>query len=200
MDYIYPKQLQKLIESFKMLPGVGEKTAERYAFSLMNLDDSQLKDFSDVILNLKKNIITCPNCGCITDSNKCLVCDDKLRKDDTICVVETAKNVFVFEKLGINRCKYHVLGGLISPIDGINPEDLSISKLINRVSEENINEIILALRPGIEGHTTMLYIKKMLEGKNVKVTQIAQGVPIGTDMEYLDNLTLEMALQNRSEL
>lgn len=200
MDYIYPKQLQKLIESFKMLPGVGEKTAERYAFSIMNLDDTQLKDFSNVILNLKKSIIYCPNCGCITDSNKCLVCDDELRKKDTICVVETAKNVFVFEKLGINRCKYHVLGGLISPVDGINPEDLSISKLINRVSKENIKEIILALRPGIEGHTTMLYIKKMLEGRDVKVTQIAQGVPIGTDMEYLDNLTLEMALQNRSEL
>ena len=200
MNYVYPKKLRELMDFFKILPGVGEKTAERYAFSLMELDDYKLKDFSEILKNMKDEITICPNCGCITDSNNCFICDDKSRVNNVICVVENAKNVFVFEKLGINRCKYHVLGGLISPVDGINPENLTISKLINRVDEEKIEEVILALRPGIEGHTTTLYIKKLLENKNIKITQIAQGVPIGTDIEYLDNLTLEMALQNRSEL
>ena len=200
MNYIYPKALQKVIDSFKLLPGVGEKTAERYAFEILNANDKELAEISEIIGNIKKEIVFCPKCGCITDANKCLICDDVSRMQDVICVVENAKNVFVFEKLGINKCKYHVLGGLISPVDGINPEDLAISKLINRVSDERIKEVILALRPGIEGHTTTLYIKKLLEDKNIKVTQMAQGVPIGTDIEYLDNLTLEMALQNRNEL
>ena len=122
------------------------------------------------------------------------------RNNDIICVVESQKNVFIFEKLGVFKTKYHVLGGLISPMDGINPEDLSIDKLIKRIKEENIKEIILALSPGIEGNTTALYITKLLENTPVKVTQIAHGVPIGADMEYLDTLTLEMALENRSEV
>ena len=196
----YPKSFQELIDCFKLLPGVGTKTAERYAFSLLNLDEEKTQEFSNIIENIKKNITTCPNCGCMSEANKCLICDDKSRQNDIICVVESQKNVFIFEKLGVFRCKYHVLGGLISPMDGINPEDLSISKLIERIKNEKINEIILALRPGIEGNTTSLYITKLLEGSGVKVTQIAQGVPMGADMEYLDALTLEMAVENRNEV
>ena len=199
-QYNYPKQLQKLIDFFELLPGVGKKTAERYAFSILNLDEKQLKDICEVIYNLKKDVVTCPICGCLTDANKCLICDDESRNQEILCVVEQQKNVYIFEKLGIWKSKYHVLGGLISPIDGINPEDLSINKLIERIKKENIKELILALRPSIEGNTTSLYIRKLLENRDVKITQIAQGVPIGTDMEYLDNLTLEMAFKNRNEL
>ena len=196
----YPKSLQELIDYFKLLPGVGEKTAERYAFSILDLDVDKLKDFSLSIENIKQNINSCPKCGCLTETNKCTFCDDETRNKRIICVVENSKNVFVFEKLGVFKTKYHVLGGLISPMDGVNPEDLAIDKLINRIKVEDISEIILALRPGIEGNTTSLYIRKLLENTEVKVTQIAQGVPIGADMEYLDSLTLEMALENRNEV
>ena len=196
----YPKTLENLIESLKLLPGVGQKTAERYAFSMIKLNEDKLLSLSAAIKNINDQITTCPKCGCLCETNKCLNCSDDNKNIDIICVVENQKNVFVFEKLGLNGIKYHVLGGLISPMDGINPEDITINKLLNRIEEEKIKEIILALRPGIEGTTTSLYITKLLKEKNVKVTQIAQGVPIGTDMEYLDNLTLEMALENRSEI
>lgn len=200
MNYSYPKKMQQIISFFKLLPGVGEKTAERYAFSLLKLDDNQIESLSESLMELKTQVVSCPTCGCLTDANNCLICNDETRNNNIICVVENQKNVFIFEKIGLFRSKYHVLGGLISPIDGVNPENLSIDKLINRIEKENIEEIILALRPGIEGNTTSLYIRKILENKNVKVTQIAQGVPLGTDMEYLDILTLEMALQNRNEV
>lgn len=196
----YPKPFKKLIEMLKMLPGVGEKTAERYAFSLLSLDSDKSVEFSDSIRNIKEQLTTCPTCGCLAETNKCLICSDENREKSIICVVENQKNVFIFEKTGVFKTKYHVLGGLISPMDGINPEDLSISNLMERIEKEEIQEIILALRPGIEGNTTALYIRKLLSGKPVKVTQIAQGVPIGADMEYLDSLTLELALENRSEL
>ncbi len=196
----YPRSLQELIDYFKLLPGVGTKTAERYAFAMLDLDEDKLNEFSNILANIKQNISTCPNCGCLTEANNCIICEDESRKKDTICVVENQKNVFIFEKLGVFRTKYHVLGGLISPMDGVNPEDLSIHNLINRIKSEKIKEIILALRPGIEGNTTSLYITKLLENTDVRVTQIAQGVPIGADMEYLDALTLEMALENRSEV
>ena len=196
----YPKTFQKLIDILKLLPGVGEKTAERYAFSILNMEEDTLKQLSNTLENLNNNIGTCEICGCLCETNNCSFCNDSLRNKNIICVVENQKNVFILEKLGLFKTKYHVLGGVISPLDGINPQDLSIDKLIQRIKKENIKEIILALRPGIEGTTTNLYIKKLLENYPVKVTQIAQGVPIGADMEYLDNLTLEMAIENRSEI
>lgn len=196
----YPKSFKELIDLFRLLPGVGEKTAERYAFSLLKLSEEKLNNFSESIININKNITSCPICGSMSETNNCLFCNDESRQNNIICVVENQKNVFVFEKIGLFKTKYHVLGGLISPMDGINPEDLSINKLIDRIKTEDIKEIILALSPGIEGNTTSLYIRKLLENTNVKVTQIAQGVPIGAEMEYLDTLTLEMAFENRSEV
>ena len=196
----YPKSFKKLVESLKLLPGVGEKTAERYAFSILNMEKEKIDDFSNSIKEIKNNITTCKTCGSMCESNKCMICEDEYREPGIICVVENQKNVFIFEKIGIFKTKYHVLGGLISPMDGVNPEDLSINKLVQRIKDEQIKELILALRPGIEGNTTALYIRKILQGMDVKVTQIAQGVPIGADMEYLDNLTLELALENRSEI
>ncbi len=196
----YPRSFQNLIDCLKLLPGVGTKTAERYAFAMIEMDNEKLNDFCDAISNVKSKITTCPICGCMQDSNKCMYCDDEKRNKDTLCVVENQKNVFLFENLGVFQPKYHVLGGLISPMDGINPEDLSIDGLIKRIKKEQIKEIILALRPGIEGNTTALYITKLLKDVDVKVTQIAQGVPIGAEMEYLDALTLEMAFENRNQV
>ena len=196
----YPVDLENIINYFKLLPGVGEKTAVRYAFSLLDMTEDSLKDFSNKISNLKNNIGTCSTCGVLCEKDNCTFCNSESRKNDILCVVENQKNVFIFEKNGMFNGKYHVLGGLISPMEGVNPEDISINSLINRVDKENIKEIILALRPGIEGNTTALYIKKVLENKNVKITQIAQGIPIGADMEYLDDLTIEMALENRNEI
>lgn len=200
MNYFEPESLQQLKNSLKLLPGVGEKTAERYAFSILNLEEQKVNDFSKNLLEIKKNISTCPNCGCLCEKNNCSICQDKSRENGKLCVLENQRNVFLFEKNKIFNGKYHVLGGLISPMEGINPENLLIDKLVSRIDKENITEIILALRPGIEGETTSLYIKKILESKNVKISQIAQGIPIGTDMEYLDDLTIELALSNRKDI
>ena len=196
----FPSSLQKLIEFFKLLPGVGEKTAIRYAFSLLKMNDDTLSNCSKLLNELKTNITTCPKCGAISENNKCLYCNDQNRKKDVICVVENQKDVFIFDKNGYFNGVYHVLGGLISPMDGVNPEDIGIDSLIKRVNNDKAKEVILALRPGIEASTTALYIKKILSNKNVKVTQVAQGIPIGADIEYLDDLTIEMALENRSEI
>lgn len=196
----YPKTLEKVIESFKILPGVGEKSAERYAFSLLAIDDNKVVEFSNALKDLKQNITTCPICGCLSEQNKCSICDFEGRSEKILCVVENQKNVFLFERAGNFSGKYHVLGGLISPMDGINPEDIAIDSLIKRIENSKIEEVILALKPGIEGNTTALYITRLLERYNIRVTKIAQGIPIGADMEYIDALTLEMALENRSEV
>lgn len=200
MSYIEPESFSKLKKVFRLLPGVGEKTAERYAFSILNLPVEKVEEFSTVLNNFKCNLTICENCGCLCEKNKCSLCDDELRESEKICVVESPRNALLFEKSGIYTGKYHVLGGLISPMEGINPENLTIGKLLQRVEQEKIKEVILALKPGIEGETTSLYLKRLLEDKSVKVSQIAQGIPVGADLEYLDALTLELALSNRKEL
>ena len=198
---MYPEGFQKIINDLKLLPGVGEKTAVRYAFSLLKMNEEKTTEIAEDLINLKNNITSCEICGCMCENNVCKYCNNEQNDSKIICVVEKQKDVFVFEKSGMYNCKYHVLGGIISPMDGINPEDLSINKLLKRVEEEKIEEIILALRPGIEGSTTSLYIKKILElNKNIKITQIAQGIPIGADIDCLDDLTIELALENRNEM
>lgn len=196
----YPKSLKKLIESFKILPGIGEKTAERLAFSVLSLDEETVNNFSDSIKDVKIKIKKCTICNNLTEEDKCSICNDKSRDKKTICVVEDAKNLILFEKTGNYKGLYHVLGGLISPLNGINPEDLNIKSLINRVNNENIKEVIIAVKPTIEGETTSLYIVKLLENTKTIVSKIAHGVPLGTDMEYLDSLTLEMAILDRKRI
>lgn len=196
----YPKTLNELIECFKKLPGIGEKTAERYALSALDLDEEITNIFSESLKNLKKNIKRCTICNNFAEGDLCEICKIQDRNKKIICVVESPKNVVLFEKLGVYNGVYHVLDGLISPLDGINPEDIKINKLIDRIDKEEIEEIIIAIKPGIEGETTSLYISKMLEGKNVKVTKIAHGVPLGIDMEYIDSLTLEQALEDRTSI
>ena len=197
---MYPESIKNLIESFKFLPGIGEKTAERLAFSILDLEDEQTDIFSSSIEDVKKNIHNCSKCNTLTDSDLCFVCSDDSRNKDLLCVVEDSKNVFLFEKLGMFNGMYHVLDGLISPIDGINPEVIGLDKLIDRIKNEKFKEIIFAFKPSIEGETTALYIKKVLDGMGVKITRLASGVPIGADMEYVDSLTLERALNDRKEI
>lgn len=197
---MYPDSIRNLIESFKFLPGIGEKTAERLAFSVLGLEDEQVSFFSDSIVSVKEKIHPCPICNTFTDSDKCIVCSDSTRDRETLCVVEDTKNVFLFERLGMFHGMYHVLDGLISPLDGVNPEDIGLDKLIDRIKNENFKEVIFAFRPSIEGETTALYIKRVLDGLGVIVTRLASGVPMGADMEYVDSLTLERALNDRKEI
>lgn len=197
---MYPECIKNLVESFKYLPGIGEKTAERLAFSILNLDEEQVDFFSESLVNVKNNIHLCPKCNTITDRDLCIVCNDIDRKKEILCVVEDSKNVFLFEKLGMFNGVYHVLNGLISPLDGINPEDIGLDKLIDRIKNEKFREIIFAFKPSIEGETTALYIKKILDGTGIKITRLASGVPMGADMEYIDGITLERALNDRKEI
>lgn len=197
----YPKTIQNLIDCFKSLPGIGEKTAERLALSLLNFDEEKLSLFSNSILDVKTKIKRCNICNNLSEDDECEICKNKkMRDENIICVVEEPKNVIFFEKVGVYKGLYHVLDGLISPLDGVNPEDINIDSLIKRVKENKPKEIIIALKSSIEAETTTLYIKKLLEGMEITVSKIAQGIPIGVDMEYLDAMTIEMALEDRKDI
>ena len=167
---------------------------------MIDFDKDKLTDFSNAISNVRDNINKCEICGSITDNKVCNVCLSNSREKNIILVVEKAKDIYLFEKLGIFNGVYHVLNGLISPLDGIGPQDITISKLLDRINNDNITEVILALKPSIEGETTMQYISQLLKSSNVIVTKIATGVPMGTDMEYIDSLTLEMAIDERKNM
>ena len=191
--------VRNLIDSLKDLPGIGEKSAERLAFSILNFDMEKIDNFANA-LNDIKNIKRCPICNNITDMDKCYICSDTGRDNDTIFVVEKPKDIVLFEKMGNYKGKYHVLGGLISPLEGINPEDINLESLINRVKENNVKEVIVVLKPSIEGETTMQYIKKILSKYDVRVSKIPIGIPMGTDIEYIDSMTLEMAFEDRKDV
>ena len=197
---MYPESIKSLIESFKYLPGIGEKTAERLAFSILELEDEQIELFSSSLVDVKDKVHKCQTCNTLTENDFCYICSDSTRNSKVLCVVEDTKSVFLFEKLGMFNGKYHVLEGLISPLDGVNPEDIGIDKLLDRIQKEKYEEIIFAFKPSIEGETTALYVKKILDGINIKITSLASGVPIGADMEYVDSLTLERALNDRKEI
>lgn len=196
----YPKTILNIIEGFKKFPGIGEKTAERMALSTLTMDEEMLDLFSKSLKNVKKNIKKCKKCGSLTEDDLCDICKDKSRDQETLCVVEECKNVILFEKIGTYKGMYHVLNGLISPLEGINPDDIHIDELLKRIKTDKISEVILALKPSIEGETTSLYIKKMLEKENVKVSKIAHGIPIGAEIDYIDPLTLELAIEDRREI
>jgi len=197
---MYPSTLKNLIESFKMLPGVGEKTAERMAFFIINLDEDSALFFSNSIKKAKESIHRCPVCNNVTDQELCGICSDTNRNKKILCVLEDPKNIYLFEKSGIFNGYYHVIENLISPLDGINPEDIGLEQLLKRIKNEIFDEVIIAVKPSIEGETTSLYIKRILEGLNVRVTRIASGIPIGADIDYIDTLTLERAINDRKEI
>ncbi len=198
---MYPEVLNDTISSLKKIPGIGEKSAERYALSLVELSDEDIANFVTNIKSCKEKLQKCTICGHLTDSEVCSVCSDSGRVDNLICVVEDYKSAFGFEKSGSFNGKYHVLNGLISPIDGIYPEDINISSLVERLNgKEKDAEVILALKPSIEGETTTLYIKKIFENKNIKVSRLSYGIPMGVDIDYLDSITLDRALLDRKEI
>ena len=197
---MYPECVRKLIDSLKKLPGVGEKSAERMAFSIMNFSSDSLLDFSQSLIGINEKLKKCPICNNITDRDICYICSDESRNNNTIFVVEKPKDIVLFEKIGNYNGRYHVLGGLISPLEGIGPEDINLSGLIDRVKNSSVEEVIVVLKPSIEGETTTQYIKKILEKYNVKVSKIATGIPIGTEIEYIDTMTLEMAFEERKDI
>ena len=164
------------------------------------LDELEKSNIDDLIIDVRDKLTNCSICGNITENDICDICSDSNRNSKIVFVVEKAKDISLFEKINIYNGKYHVLGGLISPLEGIGPDDVNISCLISRIDKENIEEIILALKPSIEGETTMQYIKKILENKNIKITRIATGIPMGTDIDYIDAMTLEFALEGRKDI
>lgn len=196
----YPESLNNLINSLKKLPSIGEKSAERLAFAIMNMEEEDINLFSSSILDVKSKIRKCSICCNITENEKCNICVNDERDDSIICVVEDSKNIITLEKMGSYNGKYHVLNGLISPLNGKGPNDIEITSLINKVKNNDVKEVIIAISPTLEGETTALYISKLLEGTNVLVSKIAYGIPMGADMEYLDPMTLSMALNNRNKI
>ncbi|MBR3161397.1 MAG: recombination protein RecR [Bacilli bacterium] len=197
---MYPESLKRLIDSFRNLPGIGAKTAERLAFSMLEFDKDKLSDFSNSIVDIRDKICRCSICGNISDSVRCNICTNELRDKSVVLVVERPKDIILFEKLGSFNGKYHVLNGIISPLDGIGPDDINLFNLIKRIDDDDIKEIIFALKPSVEGETTMQYVNKLLGDRNIKISKIAIGVPIGTDMEYIDSITLEMAIDERKNM
>lgn len=198
---MYPDILTKTIESFKKFSGIGEKTAERLSLSILDMSLEDVNNFSKYVVDLKNNIKRCKICGHITDHDICNICESQYRKNNLICVVEDYKSVFMFEKTGNYDGKYHVLNGVISPIDGITPDELNIDSLISRLSKiKGDKEIIIALKPSIEGEATTMYLKKILETLDVRITRLSYGIPMGVEIDYLDSITLDRALQDRKDI
>lgn len=195
---MYPKSLKNLIESFKYFPGIGEKTAERLAFSVLNLEEEQVKMLAQSINDAKNNIKRCKICNNLSEEDTCEICKNHDRNSKTLCIVEDPKTVFSIEKLETYHGYYHVLNGLISSLNGVNPEKLRLDKLIERIQNDKFEEVIIAVKQSIEGEMTALYIKNIISDMPIKVTRIASGIPIGADMEYIDALTLEKAFDNRT--
>ena len=193
---VYPKSATTLIEQLSKLPGVGRKTAQRLAFFILKSDSEEIRHLSEAIVNIKRKIIFCDCCGIMTEESICDICIDTDREDSIICVVEEPQDIYAFEKTNSFYGRYHVLGGVLSPLDGIGPEDLNLQNLYKRVKVGM--EIVLATNPSIEGDTTSLYLAKMLENLGAKVTRLARGLPVGSDLEYMDELTLVRAMEGRT--
>lgn len=192
-----PRIFTDLVNNLTLFPGVGEKTAERYVYSLCEKEPEEVENLANALIDFKKNIKYCEICGCLTDTNECDICSDKDRDRSTICVVEDSKNVFFIEKTKKYKGLYHVLNGVISPIEGINPEDLNLYSLLNDRITKDVKEIIIALNPSIEGDVTSLYIQKVLEKYDVKVSRLSYGIPMGSDIEYLDPIMISKAWDDR---
>lgn len=194
---MYPKVLEELISCFKKYPTIGEKSAERLALATLDLSEEELNNFSNTLIKAKKVLKPCKICCNLTDKDICDICNDENRNKNIICVVEDYKSLISFEKAGNYKGVYHVLNGLISPIDNVSPQDINISSLVKRIEKLDKPEIIIALRSSIEGQTTTLYIKQIFENKGVTISRLSYGIPMGTEIDYLDVLTLDKALSDR---
>jgi recombination protein RecR len=196
----YPRSLNNLINNLKYLPGVGERTAERMALAMIEFEEDKLDSLAASIQDVKNKIRRCSICNNLTENNICDICSNKGREQDVLCVVEDVKSIILFEKNSLFNGQYHVLNGLISPVDGIDPNDINIDTLLKRIVDNNIKEVIIAIKPSLEGETTALYIAKKLGNRDVIVSKIAHGIPMGADMEYMDAITLETALFERRKI
>jgi len=192
--------IQTLIDEFKKLPGIGPKSAQRLVFHLLKRPNEVANSLAEAIQNLKKSLQLCSKCNNITDINPCRICNDSSRDQRYICVVEEPFNVISFEKSGGYRGHYHVLHGVISPINGIGPDELKIKNLLPRLAEMDVEEVIVATNPTTEGETTAIYLSRLLKPLEIKVSRIALGVPVGSDIEYADSMTLSRSLSGRSSL
>ena len=196
----YAKPLARLVSEFEKLPGIGPKSAQRLAFHILRISEDEAHALADAIASVKQLIKLCPTCFNFTDQERCEICTDARRDRSLLCVVAEPRDVVAMEKTNEFKGMYHVLGGVISPMDGIGPEMLKIRELINRIHEDEIKEVVLATNPTIEGDTTAMYIAGLLKPLGVKVTRIAHGMPVGGDMDYADQATLIQALQWRREI
>ncbi len=196
----YMESLQRLTEQFGRLEGVGKKTAMRMAFSILELEDEDAEAFAEAILDAKRKIHLCPICQNLTDRELCPICDDPNRDHGLVCIVADARTVIAMEKVREFKGVYHVLHGLISPMNGITPDHLKIKELLERVKNEEIDEVIVATNPTVEGEATAMYLSKLLRPLGIRVTRLAYGVPVGADLEYADAVTLFRALEGRREV
>lgn len=199
MQY-FPAALQTLADQFAKLPGIGGKTAQRLAFYVLGLPIEEAKEFSDAILEAKRTVHTCPVCQNLTDRTLCPICDDDTRDKGQICVVAEPKDVIAMERSREYRGLYHVLHGVISPLNHVTQEDLKIRELLLRVGQTPIREVIMATNPDTEGEATAMYISRLLRPMEVKVTRLAYGIPVGSQLEYADEVTLSRALEGRQEI
>jgi recombination protein RecR len=196
----YPEPIAKLIDAFSRLPGVGPKTAGRLAFHVLRMKEDDVIDFAKALVNAKRNLHYCSVCCNITDIDPCRICQDKSRDDSVICVVQEPKDLVAMERTKEFPGYYHVLHGAISPMEGIGPDQIHIAELLKRLSDEKVQELILATNPNIEGEATAMYLSRLVKPFGVKVTRIAHGLPVGGDLEYADEVTLTKALEGRREL
>lgn len=198
MQYIAP--LANLIEHFRALPGIGQKTAVRLAYHVLDMDAAAAKSLAGAILEAKEKIGYCNTCFNLSDRNPCAICDDEKRDHSVICVVEQPQDVAAMERMHEYKGVYHVLHGALSPLEGVGPDDLRIKELLTRLYDTSVQEIIMATNPNVEGEATAMYLAKLLKPSGIKVTRIAHGLPIGGDLEYADEITLAKAMENRREI
>ena len=196
----YPKPRAKLINELSKLPGIGTKSAQRLAFHILSLDDREAEQLADAITTAKREMKYCSVCGNLTDEDPCAICSDPTRKDDVICVVESPRDVMAMERIKEFNGLYHVLHGVISPMEGIGPEDINLKSLVQRLQQGDVKELIIATNPNIEGEATAMYIARLIKPAGIKVTRIAHGIPVGGDLEYADEVTLLKSLEGRREL
>ena len=199
MSY-YSPSIEKLIENFEKLPSIGHKTAIRLAFHMLDLNEENTNEFINSIIEAKKNLKYCSQCFNISDTDPCQICGSPKRDASIICVVEDVRDVIAMERTHEFKGVYHVLHGSISPMNGVGPDDIKIKELLTRLSESSVKEIILATNPRVEGEATAIYLSKIIKPLGIKVTRIAQGIPVGGDLEYTDEVTLSQALEGRREL
>ena len=196
----YPKPLARLINEMSKLPGIGSKTAQRLSFYILSLEDKEAEQLANAILTAKKEMKYCSVCGNLTDHDPCAICSDAARNSDTICVVESPKDVMAMERIREYNGLYHVLNGVISPMEGIGPDDLNLMSLLKRLQAKDVKELIIATNPNIEGEATAMYIARLVKPSGIKVSRIAHGIPVGGDLEYADEVTLLKAMEGRREL